>query len=178
MLTLDKGAQLCGRFTLIERIGTGGQGEVWRAHDATRHEDVALKVLHPEVARSPESWESLRHEYAVAQRLGHPGIVEIAEPVRDDEATVLPMTLATGDLRRMRGEPYTRIVPALLEIARALEHAHSRGVIHRDLKPSNLFLAWEQRDDQIIEQAKVIDFGVSQRHGGPRLTAEHQPRGH
>lgn len=154
MLTLEKGAELCGRFTLIERIGTGGQGEVWRAHDATRHEDVALKVLHPEVARSPEAWESLRREYAVAQRLGHPGIVEIAEPVRDDAATVLPMTLATGDLRRLRGEPYTRIVPALLEIARALDHAHSRGVIHRDLKPSNVLI-------DVEGHINVSDFGMA-----------------
>ncbi|MCC6172337.1 MAG: protein kinase, partial [Gammaproteobacteria bacterium] len=158
MLTLEKSAELCGRFTLIERIGTGGQGEVWRAHDATRHEDVALKVLHPEVARSPEAWESLRHEYAVAQRLGHPGIVEIGEPVRDDAATVLPMTLATGDLRRLRGEPYTRIVPALLEIARALDHAHSRGVIHRDLKPSNVLI-------DVEGHINVSDFGMASLDG-------------
>jgi tetratricopeptide (TPR) repeat protein len=160
MLTLDKGALLCGRFTLIERLGTGGQGEVWRAHDATRHEDVALKVLHPEVARSPDSWESLRHEYAVAQRLGHPGIVEIGEPLRDHEATVLPMTLATGDLRRLRGEPYTRIGPALLEIARALDHAHSRGVIHRDLKPSNVLI-------DVEGHINLSDFGMAALDGVP-----------
>ncbi len=158
MLTLDKGAQLCGRFTLVERIGTGGQGEVWRARDETREEDIALKVLHPEVARSPDSWESLRHEYAVAQRLGHPGIVEIAEPVRGDDATVLPMTLATGDLRRLRGETYTRIVPALLEIARALEYAHSRGVIHRDLKPGNVLIDAEGH-------INVSDFGMASLDG-------------
>jgi len=158
MLTLEKGAQLCGRFTLVERIGTGGQAEVWRARDETREEDIALKVLHPEVARSPESWETLRHEYAVAQRLGHPGIVEIAEPVRGDEATVLPMTLATGDLRRLRGETYTRIVPALLEIARALDYAHSRGVIHRDLKPSNVLIDAEGH-------INVSDFGMASLDG-------------
>jgi serine/threonine protein kinase/tetratricopeptide (TPR) repeat protein len=158
MLTLEKGAQLCGRFTLVERIGTGGQGEVWRARDETREEDIALKVLHPEVSRSPESWESLRHEYTVAQRLGHPGIVEIAEPVRDDDATVLPMTLATGDLRRLRGETYTRIVPALLEIARALDYAHSRGVIHRDLKPSNVLIDAEGH-------INVSDFGMASLDG-------------
>ena len=158
MLTLDKGAQLCGRFTLVERIGTGGQGEVWRARDETREEDIALKVLHPEVARSPESWESLRHEYSVAQRLGHPGIVEIAEPVRGDDATVLPMTLATGDLRRLRGETYTRIVPALLEIARALDYAHSRGVVHRDLKPSNVLIDAEGH-------INVSDFGMASLDG-------------
>jgi len=158
MLTLDKGARLCGRFTLVERIGTGGQGEVWRARDETREEDIALKVLHPEVARSPESWESLRHEYSVAQRLGHPGIVEIAAPVRGDDATVLPMTLATGDLRRLRGETYTRIVPALLEIARALEYAHSRGVIHRDLKPGNVLIDAEGH-------INVSDFGMASLDG-------------
>ncbi len=158
MLNLDKGAQLCGRFTLVERIGTGGQGEVWRARDETREEDIALKILHPEVARSAESWESLRREYTVAQRLGHPGIVEIAEPVRGDDATVLPMTLATGDLRRLRGEPYTRIVPALLEVARALGYAHSRGVIHRDLKPSNVLI-------DVEGHINVADFGMASLDG-------------
>ncbi|MFO1425982.1 MAG: protein kinase [Steroidobacteraceae bacterium] len=154
MLTLEKGVRLCGRFTLVERIGTGGQGEVWRATDDSRGSDVALKILYPEVARAPEAWESLRHEYAVAQRLGHPGIVEVGEPVRDDEATVLPMTLATGDLRQFRGEPYTRIVPALLEIAAALEHAHSRGVVHRDLKPGNVLIDEEGH-------VNVADFGAA-----------------
>jgi tetratricopeptide (TPR) repeat protein len=154
MLSLEKGALLCGRFTLLERIGTGGHGEVWRATDANRGEEIALKVLYPEVARAPHAWEMLRHEYAVAQRLGHPGIVEIGEPVRDEVATVLPMTLATGDLRRLRGEPYTRIVPALLEIAAALDHAHSRGVVHRDLKPSNVLI-------DVEGHINVADFGVA-----------------
>ena len=154
MLNFVKGARLCGRFTLIEKIGAGGHGEVWRALDEQRGEEIALKVLYPEVARSPQVWESLRHEYAVSQRLGHPGIAEVGEPVRDDEATVLPMTLATGDLRRLRCEPYARIVPALIEIARALDYAHARGVIHRDLKPSNVLI-------DVEGHINVSDFGVA-----------------
>ncbi len=154
MGTLEPGAQLCGRFTLVARIGSGGHGEVWRAQDAVKQTDVALKILHPQVARSPEAWESLRREHAVAQRLSHPRIAEIGEPLRDDAATVLPMTLATGDLRRLRGEPYTRIVPALMEIAAALQHAHERGVVHRDLKPSNVLI-----DDE--GHIAVSDFGVA-----------------
>jgi tetratricopeptide (TPR) repeat protein len=155
MLHLEKGAQLCGRFTLVERLGTGGQGEVWRAiDDARAGAEVALKILHPEVARSPAAWETLRHEHTVAQRLGHPGIAEAGEPVRDDEATVLPMSLATGDLRRLRGEPYTRIVPALIQVAAAMEYAHSRGVVHRDLKPGNVLI---DPEGKII----VADFGVA-----------------
>ncbi len=168
MLTLEKGARLCGRFTLVERIGTGGQGEIWRATDDNAGADIALKVLHPEVARSSDAWESLRHEYAVAQRLGHPGIVEIGEPVRDELATVLPMTLATGDLRRFRGEPYTRIVPVLLEVAAALDHAHSRGVVHRDIKPSNVLI---DQDGHI----NVADFGAASLDGAVVARGAHSP---
>ena len=154
MAILEPGVQLCGRFTLIARIGSGGHGEVWRVQDAVKQTEVALKILHPQVARSPEAWESLRREHAIAQRLSHPRIAEIGEPLRDDTATVLPMTLATGDLRRLRGEPYSRIVPALMEIAAALQHAHERGVVHRDLKPSNVLI-----DDE--GHIAVSDFGVA-----------------
>lgn len=154
MATLEPGIQLCGRFTLIARIGSGGHGEVWRVQDDVKQTEVALKILHPQVARSPEAWESLRREHAIAQRLSHPRIAEIGEPLRDDTATVLPMTLATGDLRRLRGEPYSRILPALMEIAAALQHAHERGVVHRDLKPSNVLI-----DDE--GHIAVSDFGVA-----------------
>lgn len=160
MSTVEPGALLCGRFVLVERLGAGGHGEVWRAHDREREVDVALKVLHASVARSPEAWESLRREYAIAQRLSHPRIVEVGEPLRDAQATVLPMTLATGDLRRLRGEPYSRILPALLEVASALQHAHERGVVHRDLKPSNVLI---DEEGHIV----VSDFGVAALDSAP-----------
>jgi len=160
MSNVVPGALLCGRFELVERLGAGGHGEVWRARDRERDLDVALKVLHPSVARSPEAWDALRREYAIAQRLSHPRIVEIGEPLRDEQATVLPMTLATGDLRRLRGEPYVRILPALLEVASALQHAHERGVVHRDLKPSNVLV---DEEGHIV----VSDFGVAALEAAP-----------
>jgi tetratricopeptide (TPR) repeat protein len=163
MSTLAPGALLCGRFELVERLGAGGHGEVWRAHDRERDLDVALKVLHPSVARSPEAWDALRREYAIAQRLSHPRIVEVGEPLRDEQATVLPMTLATGDLRRLRGEPYVRILPALLEVASALQHAHERGVVHRDLKPSNVLI---DEEGHIV----VSDFGVAALESAPEAS--------
>jgi hypothetical protein len=154
MLSLAPEQVLLERFVLLEKIGTGGHGEVWRARDIQSDTEVALKVLFPALARSGEAWELLQREYEIAQRLNHNAILEIYEPLRDEQHTVLPMQLATGDLRRLRGESYLRVLPVLIEIAQALEHAHSRGVIHRDLKPANVLV-----DDE--GQIKLADFGAA-----------------
>ncbi len=155
MPNLVRGDRLCGRFTLMAKVGVGGHSEVWRARDIVRREDVALKVLKRDPAAPSEAWAVLEHEYAVARELGHPGILKLHEPQNCDGALVLPMAFAPGgDLGALRGEVYTRIVPALIEIAQALEHAHGRGVVHRDLKPGNVLL-----DD--AGHTLIADFGVA-----------------
>src|SRR6516162_2490948 len=143
------------RYVLRERLGGGGQGEVWRAHDPQRDEDIALKILRLAPGRSAAAWDALRHEYESASRLDHPFILKVYEPEREDGTFLLPMELATGgDLRRLRGANYLSIVPVLLEVAQALEHAHERGVVHRDLKPGNVLFDARGR-------VKLADFGVS-----------------
>ena len=144
-----------GHYTLIERIGTGGQGEVWKAHDESRGVDVALKVLAPAAARNPAAWEMLEREHSISSRLEHPGILQVLPPERVDDVVVLPMELATGgDLRRLRGSGYLEIVPVLLEVAEALEYAHARGVVHRDLKTGNVLFDGRGR-------VKLADFGIA-----------------
>src|SRR5256885_14436165 len=143
------------RYILRERLGSGGEGEVWRAHDPQRALDIALKILHPAAGSSAAAWAVLLHEYQSASRLDHPGILKVFPPEREDGALLLPMELAPGgDLRRLRGAGYLAIVPVLLEIAQALEHAHERGVIHRDLKPANVLF-------DAHGHAKLADFGAS-----------------
>ena len=154
MLSLVPEQRLLDRFVLLEKIGTGGHGEVWRAQDTQSDSPVAIKVLFPQLAHSGAAWELLQHEYDIAQRLSHKSILEVYQPLRDEQFTLLPMQLATGDLRRLRGESYLRIVPMLLDIAGALAHAHARGVIHRDLKPANVLV-----DDE--GQIKLADFGAA-----------------
>ena len=148
---------LRARYVLHERLGAGGQAEVWRAHDPRRGADIALKILRSAPGRSAASWDALVHEYDSASRLDHPYILKVYPPEREESAFLLPMELAPGgDLRRLRGAGYLAIVPVLLEVAQALEHAHDRGVIHRDLKPGNVL--FDARG-----QVKLADFGVSGR---------------
>lgn len=157
---LVRGDRLCGRFTLMAKIGVGGHSEVWRARDLVRREDLALKVMKRIAAAPADAWALLQHEYAVTRELGHPGILRVFEPLDCDGTLVLPMALAPGgDLGALRGEPYTRIVPALIGIAQALEHAHGRGVVHRDLKPGNVLLDAEGH-------TLIADFGVASFSGG------------
>ena len=144
-----------GRYTLLERIGTGGQGEVWRAHDESRGVDIALKVLPPAAARSSGAWAALEREHDITSRLQHQGILQVLPPERLEDVLVLPMELATGgDLRRLRNAAYLDIVPVLLEVAEALEYAHARGVVHRDLKPENVLFDSRGR-------VKLADFGIA-----------------
>jgi len=146
---------LKARYVLHERLGVGGQGEVWRAHDPERGTDIALKILRPASGRSDAAWEALLHEYDCASRLDHPYILKVYPPEREGTTFLLPMELAAGgDLRRLRGAGYLAVVPVLIDVAQALEHAHERGVIHRDLKPGNVLFDARGR-------AKLADFGVS-----------------
>jgi serine/threonine protein kinase len=138
-LAPTNGRRLDARFTLLEKLGTGGQGEVWRAHDETRGIDIALKVAANADTSNEAVLLAFEREHAIASRLDHPSVLKVFPPHRSGEVVVLPMELANGgDLRRLRGGGYLDIIPVLLDIAQALEHAHERGIIHRDLKPGNV----------------------------------------
>jgi eukaryotic-like serine/threonine-protein kinase len=153
------GTKLCGRFVLIEKLGAGGYGEVWRARDEMRDTEVALKILYSQYLNSEAAWQVFQREFTLTARLNHPGVLRVYEPVRTADATVLPMVFAAGgDLRQLRGAPYTKILPILIDIAAALEHAHSRRIVHRDLKPSNILLDGAGRP-------LLADFGAGASEG-------------
>ena len=163
--TVTLAPRLGARYLLRERLGGGGQGEVWRAHDRRLDCDIALKILRIAPGRSRAAWEALQHEYTSASRLDHPRILKVYAPEREGGTFLLPMELAAGgDLRRLRAAGYLAIVPVLIEVAQALEHAHERGVVHRDLKPGNVLFDARGR-------VKLADFGVSGRAPDPGTDA-------
>ncbi|HEY4340725.1 MAG TPA: serine/threonine-protein kinase [Steroidobacteraceae bacterium] len=151
------GTRIADRYTLGERLGSGGQGEVWMAFDEQELESLALKILTRTFAPDSDPWEVLQREYEVGCELDHPRILKTYPPLCDGDLAMLPMRLATGgDLRQLRGAPYLEILPALIDLAHALEHAHAHGIVHRDLKAANVLLDGAGR-------VQLADFGVAGR---------------
>ncbi|MFE4636691.1 protein kinase [Streptomyces sp. NPDC056773] len=153
------GDQLAGRYRLEQRLGKGGFGEVWRAHDTALDRAVAVKVL-LETAMAEEAVARFRREATIGARLQHPGITVVHDVGQEEGQLFIVMELLAGeDLRTTLSRvPGGLPVPQALELAaqaaEALAAAHERSVIHRDLKPANLFLLPAGR-------LKICDFGIA-----------------
>src|SRR3954470_19192524 len=161
MTEADAGTRksLSSRYTLQEKLGAGGQAEVWRARDESAGVEVALKVLSASLAHNEAAWTGLVREHAIASKLDHPLILKVQPPHREGDFAALPMDLASGgDLRKLRGSSYLEVVPVLIDIALALEYAHEHGVIHRDLKPGNVLFDAQGR-------VRLTDFGIASAPG-------------
>jgi serine/threonine protein kinase len=150
------------RYVLQGILGRGGMGVVWRAHDETLGEDVALKFLPDAVRWDPAAFDNLKVETRRARQLTHPHIVRIHDFVEDAGGAAISMELVDGstlsELRLARANKIFEtadLTPWLPQLGAALDYAHTQArVVHRDLKPSNVMLA---RDGAI----KVTDFGVA-----------------
>jgi tetratricopeptide (TPR) repeat protein len=169
MANLESGKRIADRYLLQERLGDGGHAEVWAALDTREARRVALKFLHGASCPADDCWQVLQHEAAMSQRLDHPGVLRVQAPERDGELVFLSMECADGgDVRVLRGTPWHRVLPVLLQVAIILEHAHSRGVVHRDIKPGNVLFG---ADGRVL----VTDFGTAARTGSTLALAAGSP---
>ena len=163
-----------GRYLLVELLGRGGMGEVWRAHDTTIDRVVALKMLLPHYAQDPDFERRFRREARAAARLDDPHVVPIYDVGEIDGRLYVTMRLINGtDLQTLLEAgplPPDRAVHIIEQIASALHAAHQAGLVHRDVKPSNILLA----DNDF---AYLIDFGIARAAGETALTSANTTMG-
>jgi eukaryotic-like serine/threonine-protein kinase len=163
-----EGALVLGRYRLLERLGAGGFGVVWRAHDELLHREVAVKRISLGAGGDPLDGERAGREALAGARLAHPAIVVLHEACAAQDAFYLISELIHGDTLAELIAADALSDEELLEIGLvltdALAHAHARGVIHRDVKPQNVLVP--HAPDERGGVAKLADFG------GARLTGE------
>jgi serine/threonine protein kinase len=147
-------------FRILEKIGAGGMGEVYRAHDEQLDRDVAIKVLPAASFHDATARARLLREARTASKLNHPHICTIHEVGEADGQAYIAMELVEGQPLSARladgALPPEQVLRYALQLADALAHAHERGVVHRDLKSANVIVTPEGR-------AKVLDFGLAKR---------------
>jgi hypothetical protein len=159
-MALTEGVRI-GPYQIVSLLGRGGMGEVYRAHDARLGRDVAIKVLAPGLANTPDAVARFEREARAVAALNHPNIVSLHDVGHDGDLAYAVTELLEGETLRdlLVRSPRAGLRQALdiaIQVARGVGAAHARGIVHRDLKPENLFLTTDRR-------VKVLDFGLARR---------------
>jgi WD40 repeat protein len=154
-----------GKFQLLEQVGCGAFGAVWKARDTELERTVALKVPHPSLLGSPESVERFHREARAAAQLRHPGVVTVHEVVSLEGLPVIVSDFIQGLTLRERAQvrppTFREAAELVAQMADALDYAHRMGLVHRDFKPANVMV--EVGPDGGSGRPLVMDFGLALR---------------
>jgi len=166
---LQKGSTIAGKYRILEELGRGGMGVVYKAEDTKLRRTVALKFLPPELTHIPDVKDRFMREAQAAAALDHPNICTVYEFDEAEEKTFISMAYIEGQSLRKKVETgpleLDEALRIALQVAEGLQIAHKKRVVHRDIKSANIMVAEDN-------QAKIMDFGLARMTGGTLITKE------
>jgi serine/threonine protein kinase/Tfp pilus assembly protein PilF len=165
---LSPGETFAGRYQVIEDLGKGGMGRVYKAYDTEVREKLALKLLNPEIASDERTIERFRGELRLARTISHRNVCRMHDLGREGETYFITMEYVPGEdlkslIHRIGALPVGKAVSIARQVCEGLEEAHRVGVVHRDLKPQNIMI---DRDGN----ARIMDFGIARSVKGKGVT--------
>jgi serine/threonine protein kinase len=165
---LTTGSIFAGRYKIIEELGKGGMGKVYRVFDQKLNEEVALKLIKPDIASDKKTIERFKNELKLARKISHKNVGRMYEFLEDKDTHFITMEYISGqDLKGLIRQTGQLTVGKAISIAKqicdGLSEAHSLGIVHRDLKPNNIMI---DRDGN----AKIMDFGIARALKGKSIT--------
>jgi len=165
---LTPGSVFAGRYQIIEELGKGGMGKIYRALDKKLNEEVALKLIKPEIASDPKTLERFHNELKLARKISHTSIGRMHELMEEGGINFITMEYVPGEdlksfIRRSRQLAVGTAIAIGKQTCEGLAAAHRLGVVHRDLKPSNIMI---DREGNV----KIMDFGIARTLGEKGIT--------
>ena len=159
-----------GNYKIIEQIGEGGMGSVFKGVDVMLDREVAIKSLRPELARNPDLLARFRTEAVTLAKLNHPNIATLFSFFRSGDDFYMVMEFVDGPtlddiIRDSKAMPTARAVPLFCQALEGIEHAHNMGILHRDIKPANIMVSSQ-------DVVKVTDFGIARVLGEAGMTRQ------